>query len=274
MKARGMHKDMQTDLGFKTLYFSADGRAIVEVIHEVSKKAEDRAHPSSYMAFVNLDEAIPLSTGEIAAMHRTSETRVSGNSHIYRKLAALWRGEAAYTKYFTAYSGLSTEPSMGFYYDTEWAARIALEVGEDPFNLHLAVEKVAREERDAKGRELARSHRSKHFGELAKAIEESRARGKLPVNTKTFVEELGGGLQALAVHFNRQEGYGYEDLYVWLTDFEGAMIGIYDGSDEDDEGSVITVKSEGGFENPNTVKGVVETLEGLVKFGRLHMKLF
>lgn len=267
-----MHEGMRGDLGFRTIYRAANGRAIVEVIHEVSMKFEDRTHPSSYMAFVNLNEALPLFASEIGRM---SELRTSGMAH--RKLAGLWRGESAYSRYFTTYKMPSTEPAMGFYYDTEWAARIALKACEDPFNLHLAVEQIAREDRNERGRKMVQQLRSKHFDGLAKAIQESRARGKLPVNTVTFVEEIGGGLQALAVHFKLQDSYGYENLYLWLTDFEGIMIGIYDGSDEANEGSagsMITIEGANGFEDPHTVKGAVATIEALVMFARLHKELF
>jgi len=267
---RDMHEGMKDDLGFRTLYASPSGSAIVEVIHEVSKNADERVHPSSYMAFVNL-QALPVMRHWFLSMKEA----VKGEE-FYQRLKGVWLGNLNDIEYFMTPTK-SAEPDMGFYYDTEWAARTSVNACEDPFNLYLAVVKVAKEERETKGRELARQHRSKHFDKLAEAIDKSKARGKLPVNTVTFVEEIGGGLQALAVHFIKgpeNTGAGYEKLYLWLTDFEGIMVGIYNGSEEDEVGSVITLKGEKGFEDPPSVRATVEALEGLVQFGRLFSELY
>lgn len=265
-----MRKGMEDDLSFRRVFSSSNGSMILEVIHESSKSVDDRVHSPSYMAFVNMKEALP-GTFEIL-LRASAEVHESFNGTT-ELLRTLWIGDEASLTFFKL-----TEPLMGFYHDTYWFAKAAIEIDEDPMGLLVTFEKVARSERNAKEREMASVAGSKHFDKLAKAIDRSKARGRLPIRTVTFVEEIGGGAQALAVHFVKghtsDPNAGYENLYLWLTDFEGIMIGIYDKSDRDDECHAIYLKGENGFEELRNITDVVATLESLVRFGRLFTELY
>ena len=217
---RKLREGMMDDLSFRNVYWSSNGSAIIEVTHESSKEPDDRVHPVSYMAFIGLNDGRTL--------HESTKV-----------LSYLWRGEP-----MNAALGevplRSFEPLSGFYHDTYWSAKAAVEMDEDPSRILDTFEKVAREERTSKGHANWQRLGARHYDKLEAAILAERDAGNLPSNLRTAVEELGGGMQGLALYYlkdlaNPKIWENTEDFRWLITDTDGPLMLGFEKWNEDGE---------------------------------------
>lgn len=286
---RKLREGMQTDLEFKNVYWSSNGSQIIEVTHESSKEPDDRVHPVSYMAFINLP----------------SNAKVHVNFPI--NLGRLWRGEQQLYVEPEVY-----EPLPGFYHDTYWSAKAAIEMDEDPAATIDVYMKVARNERSSKGQANLQKIGARHFDDLAASIEDAREAGELPANIRTTVDELGGGLQGLGIYYakdrsNPEWSGNTENTYWWVTDWEEPpLMGLYitddegnyllgeDGADNlfefpynagrftkptnprhwvnPDSGAYFDIE-DWNLENPKCIEQIVQTLVLIHKFASSHLEM-
>ena len=216
------------DIGFRQAYWSSNGTMILEVLHEASKDLNDRVHPPSWMAFRNLKDVTEIFKG-------FEKSKPNGITQVILK--DLWLEKSPVTE---EYLEQGCEPDMGFFHDTYWAAKIALEVDADPYQVADAVEKVAKQERQMDGYANSQRAGAKHFDALKAAIEDAVSNEELPINLRPEVDELGGGLQGLTLYFAKDvtnpDLVGNTFPYHFLiTDWDGdPMVGFYEYDEDGD----------------------------------------
>ena len=254
---------MAWDLTFRNVYWSSNGSQIIEVTHESSKEVDDRVHPVSYMAFINLP-----TTAKVGESFPVDISR-------------LWRDEPQFWA-----NAEACEPLTGFYHDTYWSAKAAIEMDGDPSGILDTFEKVARDERNMLGLGNVQRIGAKRFDPLLKAIEESKALGKLPLQLQATPGQAGGGAMWVEITYKGIDGSVRAPEAFWMS-IQDCFYGVaicqywYEGPDNDDPVEVLdgdnvidiapnvedNFEGEWDLEHPQCIAAVVRTLENLHRFG-------